>query len=63
MPDTRRTRRISKRFFKITGTYEKRLFEDYVAQEQEEMRPDMPVEEEPHTEESAAHDGADDAED
>ena len=54
---------LEERFFKITGTYEKRLFEDYVAQEQEEMRPDMPVEEEPHTEESAAHDGADDAED
>lgn len=35
---------LEERFFKITGTYEKRLFEDYVAQEQAEMRPDMPVE-------------------
>ena len=34
---------LEERFFKITGTYEKRLFEDYVAQEQEEMRPDMPA--------------------
>ena len=38
---------LEERFFKITGTYEKRLFEDYVAQEQAEMRPDMPVEEAP----------------
>ena len=44
---------LEERFFKITGTYEKRLFEDYVAQEQAEMRPDMPVEEEPHTESAA----------
>ncbi|MDD4839428.1 MAG: ATP-binding cassette domain-containing protein [Clostridia bacterium] len=27
------------RFFKITGTYEKRLFEDYVSQETADMRP------------------------
>ena len=37
---------LEERFFKITGTYEKRLFEDYVAQEQAEMRPEMPVDEE-----------------
>ena len=29
------------RFFKITGTYEKRLFEDYVSQEVEDMRPKL----------------------
>lgn len=29
------------RFFKITGTYEKRLFEDYVSQEKVEMRPNL----------------------
>lgn len=28
------------RFFKITGTYEKRLFEDYAAQEMSDARPD-----------------------
>ena len=32
---------LEERFFKITGTYERRLFEDYVAQEQEEFRPDL----------------------
>ena len=32
---------LEERFFKITGTYERRLFEDYVAQEQEEFRPDI----------------------
>ena len=37
---------LEERFFKITGTYEKRLFEDYVAQESEDMRPDLPVEDE-----------------
>jgi ABC-type multidrug transport system ATPase subunit len=37
---------LEERFFKITGTYEKRLFEDYVAQESEDMRPDLPVDEE-----------------
>ncbi len=35
---------LEERFFKITGTYEKRLFEDYAAQESADMRPDMPVE-------------------
>lgn len=29
------------RFFKITGTYEKRLFEDYVSQEDEAVRPKL----------------------
>ena len=33
--------RVEERFFKITGTYERRLFEDYVAQEKEEFRPDL----------------------
>ncbi len=46
---------LEERFFKITGTYEKRLFEDYVAQEQAEMRPDMPVEQADET--SAADSG------
>lgn len=32
---------LEERFFKITGTYERRLFEDYVAQEKEEFRPDL----------------------
>lgn len=32
---------LEERFFKITGTYEKRLFEDYVAQESFDMRPDI----------------------
>ncbi len=30
-------------FFKVTGTYEQRLFEDYIAQESADMRPDMPI--------------------
>lgn len=34
---------LEERFFRITGTYEERLFEDYVAQESADMRPDMPV--------------------
>ncbi|MEG1663039.1 MAG: hypothetical protein RR338_03545, partial [Clostridia bacterium] len=34
---------LEERFFRITGTYEKRLFEDYVAQESADMRPDLPV--------------------
>ncbi len=33
------------RFFKITGTYEQRLFEDYVAQEMSDLRPKMTGEE------------------
>ncbi len=36
---------LEERFFKITGTYEKRLFEDYAAQESADMRPDLPLEE------------------
>lgn len=36
---------LEERFFKITGTYEKRLFEDYAAQESADMRPDLPTEE------------------
>ncbi len=32
-------------FFKATGTYEKRLFEDYIAQESADVRPDMPIDE------------------
>ncbi len=35
---------LEERFFRITGTYEERLFEDYIAQESADMRPDMPVE-------------------
>ncbi len=35
---------LEERFFKITGTYDKRLFEDYVAQESADMRPDLPTE-------------------
>ncbi len=34
---------LEERFFRITGTYEERLFEDYVAQESADMRPDLPV--------------------
>ena len=36
---------LEERFFKITGTYEKRLFEDYASQESEDMRPELPAEE------------------
>jgi ABC-type uncharacterized transport system ATPase subunit len=36
---------LEERFFKITGTYEKRLFEDYASQESEDMRPELPKEE------------------
>jgi len=36
---------LEERFFRITGTYDRRLFEDYVAQESEDMRPELPVEE------------------
>lgn len=32
---------LEERFFRITGTYEERLFEDYVAQESEDMRPQV----------------------
>ncbi len=35
---------LEERFFRITGTYDERLFEDYIAQESADMRPDMPVE-------------------
>lgn len=34
---------LEERFFRITGTYEDRLFEDYIAQESADMRPDSPV--------------------
>lgn len=34
---------LEERFFRITGTYDERLFEDYIAQESADMRPDMPV--------------------
>jgi hypothetical protein len=34
---------LEERFFKITGTYEKRLFEDYASQESEDMRPELPA--------------------
>ncbi len=43
---------LEERFFRITGTYDARLFEDYVAQESADMRPDLPVEE-ARSEESA----------
>lgn len=33
---------LEERFFRITGTYTDRLFEDYIAQESEDMRPEMP---------------------
>ena len=33
---------LEETFFRVTGTYEQRLFEDYVAQESEDMRPDIP---------------------
>mgnify|MGYP000798795965 FL=1 len=35
---------LEETFFKVTGTYEQRLFEDYIAQESADMRPDMPIE-------------------
>lgn len=34
---------LEEKFFRITGTYEQRLFEDYIAQESADMRPDMPA--------------------
>lgn len=34
---------LEEKFFRITGTYEQRLFEDYIAQESADMRPDTPV--------------------
>lgn len=34
---------LEEKFFRITGTYEQRLFEDYIAQESEDMRPDLPL--------------------
>lgn len=37
-PENRAT--LEERFFKVTGTYDKRLIMDYVAQEASEMRPD-----------------------
>ena len=33
---------LEERFFRITGTYNERLFEDYIAQESADMRPEMP---------------------
>ncbi len=33
---------LEEKFFRITGTYERRLFEDYASQESEDMRPDLP---------------------
>ena len=33
---------LEETFFKVTGTYEQRLFEDYIAQESADMRPEMP---------------------
>ena len=33
---------LEETFFRVTGTYEQRLFEDYVAQESADMRPDIP---------------------
>jgi ABC-type multidrug transport system ATPase subunit len=35
---------LEETFFKVTGTYEQRLFEDYIAQESADMRPEMPSE-------------------
>ena len=34
---------LEETFFRVTGTYEQRLFEDYIAQESADMRPDMPA--------------------
>ncbi len=34
---------LEEKFFRITGTYDERLFEDYVAQESADMRPDLPA--------------------
>ncbi|MDE6303169.1 MAG: hypothetical protein K2M36_06255, partial [Clostridia bacterium] len=34
---------LEEKFFRITGTYNPRLFEDYIAQESSDMRPDMPI--------------------
>ena len=34
---------LEERFFRITNTYDARLFEDYVAQESADMRPDLPA--------------------
>lgn len=34
---------LEERFFRITGTYKESLFEDYIAQESADMRPDMPI--------------------
>ena len=45
---------LEERFFRITGTYDERLFEDYIAQESADMRPDMPIEQaqEPQSDET-----------
>ena len=44
---------LEEKFFRITGTYNPRLFEDYIAQESSDMRPDMPVKSEEVQEQSA----------
>ncbi len=49
LTDEKNRANLEEIFFKATGTYEKRLFEDYIAQESEDMRPDMPVDEEMDT--------------
>ena len=33
---------LEETFFRVTGTYEERLFEDYIAQESADMRPQLP---------------------
>ena len=33
---------LEEKFFRITGTYDERLFEDYAAQESADMRPELP---------------------
>lgn len=50
---------LEERFFRITGTYDRRLFEDYVAQESADMRPDLPVSEEEKVDVNSDDIGAD----
>lgn len=54
---------LEERFFRVTGTFDPRLFEDYIAQESADMRPDMPLEElKEESEEEAKEESAEDLE-
>jgi len=44
LTDEKAKENLEETFFKVTGTYEDRLFMDYIAQERADMRPEVPAE-------------------